>query len=252
MIFTNRLGRKPARIPVGYRSIFHFATLPDAPRTFDPTRGYTDWGMMGNGPDPRLTVHGGKPVGDCAFAGSAHLAMATDIETGEEVTKPSANEVVSTYLAFGHGRDEGAVLTDVLAYWRHVGLPWGDIAGYASVPVHDPDCFWAATYAFGAAYIGVAMTQAMAEATERHEPWDFTGCPEDFDVLGGHCVVVISRTSDGGEVVTWGQRQAFTDAWLRHNVEEAHVVITPAQLQAKGDGYALDLGKLEAALDALA
>lgn len=248
--FPYRLGRQPATHPVGYRSIFHYApSLPDAPAEFDHTGGFDGFHMLGNGPDPSLHVHGAQPVGDCAFVGTANVTAVDQIETHGAPHFPTSDELVSAYLAYDHGKDVGANLTELLAVWHRLGLSWaGKAAGYGSVPVHDTDAFWAAVNAFGCGYIGVVMTEAMQQATQAGEPWDFTGSAADYQVEGGHCVVVISRMTGGGEVATWGMRQKFTDAWLRACVEEAHVVVTPAQLTAKGDGYGLDIDRLDAAL----
>lgn len=249
MTFPYMLGRQAATHPIGYRSITHYAALPDAPAEFDHTGGWNHFQMLGNGPDPTLTVHGGVPVGDCAFVGTANVTAIDQIETNEAVRFPTADDVVSTYLTYDRGKDMGANLSELLAYWHNHGLPWaGRCAGYASVNPRDTDEFWAAVNAYGCGYIGVAMTQAMQQATQEGNPWDFTGSPADYQVEGGHCVVVVSRMTGGGEVVTWGMRQRFTDAWLQACVEEAHVVITPAQVARHGDGYGLDIERLEADL----
>ena len=252
MTFPYLLGRQAATHPIGYRSIAHYAELADAPAAFDHTNGWDHFEMLGNGPDPTLSVNGGRPVGDCAFVGTANVTVIDQVECGETVTMPSADQVVSTYLTYDQGRDLGANLAQLLGYWHTHGLPWaGRCAGYASANLRDLDEFWAATNAFGCAYIGVVMTQAMQQATAAGRPWDFTGSEADYKVRGGHCVVVVAREDGGGEVVTWGMRQQFTDAWLQNCVEEAHVVITPGQVARGGDGFGVDLERLQADLAGL-
>lgn len=69
----------------------------------------------------------------------------------------------------------------------------------------------------------------------------------DEQIEGGHCVVAISRTSaeGDGEVATWGMRQPFTARWFKTYVEEAHVVVTPAQKARGGNGGGVDFEHLE-------
>jgi hypothetical protein len=160
--------------------------------------------------------------------------------------------VVSSYLTYDHGQDQGANLVDLLQLWQRHGLPWGGrIAAWASVDPHNPDLFWAACNAYGCLYIGIAVPATMDAQVENGEPLDLTGSAADRQIVGGHCVVVLSRTADGGELATWGQRVRFTQRWAAAYVEEAHVVISPAQVAARGSGYGLDLAALQADLAAL-
>jgi hypothetical protein len=58
--------------------------------------------MDGNGPDPTLTVNGGRPVGDCAVAAMpAHANMITAVMAGLALAENSmtSNEVVTLYFA---------------------------------------------------------------------------------------------------------------------------------------------------------
>jgi hypothetical protein len=243
-----QLGRRAAVHPIGYRPITHYGALLDAPPVFDRTNGFNGFRVLGNGPDPTLTVNHGKPVGDCAFVGTENVTVVDQIECGEPPTFPTSDLVVSTYLTYDHGQDKGANLSELLAYWHNHGLPWaGKNCGYASANFRDIDEFWAAVYAFGCGYIGILVTEAMQQQTAAGEPWDITGTDMDERVVGGHCVVPIARTSaeGDGEVATWGMRQPFTARWFKTFVEEAHVVVTPAQKARGGNGAGIDFEHLE-------
>ncbi len=237
------LGRLPAKRPVGLRDLRSYVGgLDTAPEVFDFTGTLRDWKMLGNGPDPTLTISS-HPLGDCAFAGAAHLVMATAVETHQTIPAFTSDEVAEAYLRFTNGVDSGACLADVLAVWRQLGLWGARIDGYAPTPLQD---LWDATYAFGACYIGVAMPQSAMDQHERGESW--TVVPSS-PIVGGHCVVLVSRTTSGGEVITWGERQGVTDAWLETYVEEAWSVVTPEQ--GRGNGYDCDHQALIAELEAL-
>ncbi len=207
--------------------------------------------MLGNGPDPSLTVDGGQPKGDCAFVGLANVCIVDQVETRKPVVIPSSNEVVTAYDAYNHGRDIGANLSQLLAFQYRVGLPWIKGAPYAALNHRNVDEFWSGVHAFGAGYIGIAVTTAMQTQTQAGEPWDITGTYADDQVVGGHCVVVISRTADGGEVATWGMRQKFTTRWFQRYVEEAHILITETQIARNGNGYGVDLPHLRSDLKLL-
>ena len=242
-------GRKPAIRPVGLASIEHYATsLPAAPAVFDHTDDFDGFEMLGNGPDPTLTVNGGNPVGDCGVVGSVNVELVDSVETDEPFTMPSSDTVVSEYLRYDQGQDVGVALTQFLTYWQRAGLPWGQIAAWASVNASDPESFWAACNAFGCLYVGIAVPAPAQEQFANGEPWDLTGTSADRQIEGGHCVVVVSRKLGGGELVTWGKRQAFTDRWWAAYGEEAHVAITPSQVERHGNGYGLDLASLQADL----
>jgi hypothetical protein len=241
-----RYGRLPATQPIGLGLLDRYAArIPDAPATFDHTNGYADYHMLGNGPDPSLTVNQGRPVGDCGVVGTVNTTLIDSVETDEPFTVPTANAVVTEYLRYTHGQDSGVVLTTFLSYWHRFGLPWGEIAGWASVDFRDVDAMWAAANAFGCLYVGIAVPAPAQQQFAAGEPWDLTGTRADQDIEGGHCVVIVSRTSTGGELITWGRRQAFTTRWWAAYGEECHVAITPSQVERNGNGYGLDMGKLQ-------
>ena len=245
------LGRQPAIRPVGLRMLSAYAPLPPAPATFNHVRSFDNWQMLGNGPDPTLTVHGGQPVGDCGFAGAVHLEMATAAETNDSVTWPDSDDVVSAYLAYNNGADRGVALANLLACWRSSGLFGRKISAYAPVPVHDLSELWAACNIFGALYIGIAVPAVAQQQFAQGLPWDLTHTSRDYDIVGGHCVVITARTETGGTVVTWGQEQPFTNEWLSTYLEEAWAVVTPEQIEADGNGFGLDMVQLRADLDRL-
>lgn len=247
-----KFGRKPATHPIGLKTIDHYAaTLPPAPATFDHTNGFDGFKMLGNGPDPSLTVNGGQPVGDCGVVGSVNVALVDSVETGEKFKMPTSNTVVTDYLRYDHGQDEGVDLSQFLAYWQKVGLPWGKIEASAPVAYNNPEKFWQACNAFGCLYVGIAVPEPMETQATPGGLLDLTGTPADKNILGGHCVVVISRNAEGGELATWGMRVRFTQRWWDAYGEEAHVAITPSQVEKHGNGYGLDLAQLQADLKAL-
>lgn len=245
-------GRRAAVHPVGLRLISSYMDeLPSAPAVFDHSNGFDHFSMLGNGPDPTLTVNGGNPVGDCGVVGSVNITLVDSVETAEAFVVPTSDEVVSTYLGYTNGQDSGIVLSDFLAHWQSAGLPWGKIAGYAGVEYHEVDDVFAAANAFGCLYVGIAVPAPAEDQFSNGEPWDLTGTSADDDIQGGHCVVIVARNAEGGEVITWGQRQKFTNRWWKRYGEEAYAVIAPSQVEKLGNGYGLDITHLKEDLSKL-
>ncbi len=162
-----KFGRQAATYPVGYRGLLRYAPgIPDAPATFDHTNGFDGFAMLGNGPDSSLTVNHGNPVGDCAFVGTVNVELLDSVETDQPFTMPSSNEVVTDYLRYNHGKDVGANLSQLLAYWHKVGLPWaGKLPAYASLAL-EWDTFWAGVNAFGNGYLGIVVSETMMSQTQ--------------------------------------------------------------------------------------
>lgn len=253
-----RYGRRAAVRPVGYKAIACSmpSEPPSAPDSFDPLSGVNPFKMLGNGPDPTLSVNGGNPVGDCGPVMTVNANVVTTFATGRwygtnpAFVMPSANEVVTTYLAYDHGEDIGVQNSQLLPYWKTTGL-WGNkIQGYGSVNFHDFDEAMAYAYAFYGVCTGIAVSEAMEEATANGDPWDYRGSSADDNILGGHDVYVFGKNGDLGILATWGQRQEFTQRWWKHYVEECDAVVT-AELVAAKPGL-VDVAKLDHYLNGVA
>lgn len=255
------LGRKFATYSPGWRSrtIHAYATLPTAPASFDHTNGLDNFQMLGNGPDPTLTVNGGQPVGDCGVVATVNISDVDAAETGLPFTYPSSDEVVTEYLKYDHGKDEGVDIWAFAGYWQQVGLPWAPaIVGRARVDYTKLELLYEAMNAFGCLYLGIGVPEPMDEQAASGEIIDLTGTRADKNILGGHAIVGLSRMADvgngqpGGEIATWGMRCRYTDRWLAYVLDEAIVVVTEQQAAKGGNGYSLDLQQMEADEQAVA
>ena len=211
---------------------------------FDPLKGANPFEMLGNGPDPTLTVNSGQAVGDCGFVMSVNANIVTSYLTGEPFITPSSNEVVTAYLTYNNGQDIGVENAKLFPYWRSHGL-WGNkILGYGQVNHFDFDEAMNYAYAFGGLCTGIVVTSDMENATLRHEPWERS---TRYQILGGHDVFVFGRMDkDTGVLATWGQRQLFTRGWWETHVQEADAIITYELGEKKGDTLGIDLPKLQA------
>lgn len=246
-----RYGRQAAQRPVGYRDLAFYLSqgLPQAANQFDPLNGASPFRMLGNGPDPSLTVNGGQPAGDCGFVMTVNANIVTAAALGEAFAVPSSDEVVTDYLRYDRGQDVGVANAQLLPFWRKVGL-WGNrIKGSGGVNFRDFDEAMAYNQAFLGLCTGIFVSEADEDATANGEPWDYTGSAANQNILGGHDVYVFGR-ADADTVIlgTWGQRQLATRRWWAQQVEECDAVVTAELAQKGADTLGLDVESLEADL----
>ena len=230
------------RFAIAYLSSYARTPLPAPTYPVDVSGGITAWQMLGNGPDPTLTVHDGKPVGDCTFAGRQHLRMAKAAANAETETWETTNELVTEYLKYDHGKDEGANIADLLLFWYKAGK----ILAFAPVDHTDPAACDAAMQAFHGLYVGVNLTDDADALFEKGQPWSVDN-GERPDPNDGHCIVKVK--ADGQQIdtwVTWGALQESTTAWTKACVDEAWAVVT-----SEDEAAQLDMAALLADINAL-
>jgi hypothetical protein len=244
---AGRRGRLPVKPPaerfaIQYLSSYLPAPLPPPAYPVDVTGGITDWGMLGNGPDPTCITHP-RGVRDCTFAGRQHYRMAKAAAVHQTETFEPSDALVAEYLAYDHGQDRGANIADLLLYWYRAGT----ILAFAPLDHTNPPEVDAAMAAFRGVYAGVNLTADADSLFGQHQPWTIAGGeqPQPHD---GHCIVKV--TADGTAFdgwVTWGGVQRSTLDWTQACLEEAWVIIT-AEDAAAGD---VNMAALRADIDAL-
>ena len=151
-------GRRPVkpqaqRFPIQYLSSYLREPLPAPTYPVDVSAGITDWGMLGNGPDPTCTTNP-NGVGDCTFTGRQHYKMAKAGAGSETEQWETSDQLVAEYLSYDHGQDQGANIADLLLFWYQAGK----ILAFAPVDHTNPREVDAAMAAFHGAYVGVNLT----------------------------------------------------------------------------------------------
>jgi hypothetical protein len=209
----------------------------------DVSEGITDWGMLGNGPDPTCTLLP-DGCGDCSFAAREHYQMAKAARGQDTETSETSNTLVEEYLSYDHGQDAGANLGDVLHYWYSTGK----ILAYAPVDHTDPVAVDAAMQAFTGVYCGVYLTDDAQQLFEAGQPWTVAD-GQTSDRTDGHCILKVGAVGNGGNDtwITWGLAQKSTPDWTAACIEEAWVIITAEDANSK----LIDLAALRADIDAL-
>jgi hypothetical protein len=238
-----KLGRRAVRRdPRTLKLARYMPAQPPPPISVDWTEGIAQFGMMLN-----------DQLGDCTIAGCGHAVQIWTANTGVEVTLPD-----STILAFyeewdGYdptdpSTDEGGVELDVLNSWRQ-----GDFAGHQLGAFADPNPanlqeVRQAINLFGGVYIGLSLPLT----AQTQDVWD-AGALSDPNAepgsWGGHCVFVPKYDQNGFTCVTWGQLKTMTAAFWNRYCDEAHALLSPDWLGAKGSPQGLDLAQLKIDLE---
>ena len=232
-------GRLPAkRVALRFVHDYAAAPLPAPAYPVDVRSGIADgdWQMCGNGPDPTCTV-APEGVGDCTFAGRQHYRMAKAAHYGQSETWETSDELVREYLAYDHGQDVGAVISDLLLSWYRAGK----ILAFAPVDHADPAAVDSAMAAFRGAYCGVDLTPDADQLFSQGQPWTVADGQQP-DPNDGHCIVKVyadGNTDPYDGWISWGQFQRSTQDWTRACLTECWVLITSEDEAAKVDMAAL-------------
>ncbi|MEV5707282.1 hypothetical protein [Actinoallomurus sp. NPDC052274] len=185
-------------------------------------------------------------VGHAIQAASTYGAGTTVTVTDDDVL--AAYERVSGYRPGDPSTDVGAVLQDVYDDWRRVGVGGHKALAFGELDVANLDEIRRAIYAFGAAGLGITVTERMMDDFNGGKPWTRTG----GQTLGGHAIVAVGYDDTGVWVITWGQVIQMTWTLFRKVVEEAWAAVLPEWFSAAGrDPVGEDLHALGEELAAL-
>lgn len=200
------------------------------PPAYDVSHGFTAWGMLGNGPDRTLTLNGGQPVGDCAWAAIQHGLMVKALVQKEDGSwgfrpdfkPPTSDETVGLYFGYEVGNppgqpatsgpDNGTCLADGLA-WACKG---GIIKRYGPVDPTNKAAVHQALIEHKGLLVGVNLDAAAEAEFARHLPWRELHDP----TVGGHAIYQIAYSLHLDTFVTWGADQLATFDWDSDQVEE--------------------------------
>lgn len=193
--------------------------LPEPPADADWLSEVADWPMYAN-----------DRVGDCTVASVGHMiegftryaqSVAVEITEADVLAAYSA---VTGYVPGDPSTDTGAVIEDILKYWRDHGIGGHRILAYGKVDVGNRAHVEQAIYLFGAVNLGVNLPKSAEEQFNAGQPWDYV---KGSRILGGHCVPGMRYGRDGStDIVTWARVVMMTALFWRHYVEEAWFVLT--------------------------
>lgn len=246
-----KLGKKPATEDARdfkLAALTDLAALPTPPARFGHGTMYhsTGWQMLGN-----------DRYGDCVFAGAAHETMETNRLARRDVVFDD-DAVLSDYAAVtgfdaaDPSSDQGTEVRAALSYRRHTGVVDANgkrhkIGAYVALDPKDWQQLMQAVYVFAAVGIGFDFPDSAMEQFDDGDPWDVV---PGATIEGGHYVPVMGRSSlHVAGVVTWGRRQAMSQAFYEAYNDEAWAIVFPEELRTNGlNERGFDLAGLNAAL----
>lgn len=204
-------------------------TVPPSPAVVDWLSKVASWPVFLN-----------DRLGDCTCAMLGHAVEAytaygrgvTATVTDQDVLK--VYEKVSGYNPSDPSTDQGAVIQDVLNYWRTTGIGGHKILAFAQVDHTNPAEVKAAVNVFGALLVGIRFPAVAMDQFNQHQPWD--AVHNDGGIEGGHAIHVghDDTSSVRYQVTTWGAVQGMTQAFWDKYVDECWVAISPEWLDAAG------------------
>ena len=223
------LGKLPqfegeARLPIKWAHEY-FGTQAPPTYPIDVSQNITRWRMLGNGPDPNLTVNGGQPVGDCVVAATEHERMVAIVQ-GLLGDLPTADPTVNLYLQYTGGSDTGVVIADFLL-WMYQKKR---IAGF--VPVHLAQVDATMAQFNRGVILGVELTNSNEAQFSNNQPW--TASDQDPpSAANGHGVLKVKAHQDqSGVVVTWGYNHLCESSWFSMCPSEAWLILTYQDMEA--------------------
>lgn len=223
---TMKLGRRPPKNAPALRlSTVLTGVTPLHPVAVNHFANVRDWGLYGN-----------DRYGDCGPTSVANLRKLTTLYLTGTEQSPSQDDVLDLYRRSGNPAfnpndpegpgDQGVDMQTMLEAVHSGGIAGVKCDGFAKVDHTNLDELRAAVAIFGGLLLGVNLETAQQRQTSRGV-WDWANSAE----WGGHAVLTGSYTSaqTGSDlaVVTWAEVVGLTQAFERHQIEEAWVVIWP-------------------------
>lgn len=218
-----KLGKLPPRHDPRTLQISKYldtSKLPEPPRSEDYATKVRVWPMMRN-----------DTVGDCTCASAGHMIEQWTTYAAKAFT-PTDAQVIAAYSAItGYdpvtgANDNGAVILDVLNYWRKVGIASRRVAGYVGLEPRAHTDVKDAVMLFGNCYLGLALPlSAQSQEVWAVPPGGATGigAPGSW---GGHAVPVVAYDPRTLTVVTWGRTKRMTWSFFDAYCDEAYAVLS--------------------------
>jgi hypothetical protein len=199
-------------------------------------------------------------VGNCVIAATLHWIMAATANTKKPAlfTTGIALAIYSAITGYDPAQtdsngnnptDNGTAWTDMLAYWRDIGIPdtagtIHKILGWGSIGLTLSELNQGLNV-FGGLLIGTAVTKSMEDQFLAKKTWD---APFSGGVQGLHGIPRLGYGHEGESVITWGAEEQG-DLNLYKNYDEAYAVVTQDFLDTQGKSpLGFDVDALMAAL----
>lgn len=233
-----KLGKLPARKDaVKFKlSSYEKTALPKPPLTFGHQGLVNPWNMYGN-----------DKYGDCVWAGAGHETLLWNKEVGKLVNFTDANILASYTAVTGFNpkdpnTDQGTDMELAAKYRRQTGLKDKNgtvhkVGAYLAIETGDVDQIKQAVYLYSAVGIGIQFPGSAMDQFNAGKPWDVV---KGAKIEGGHYVPVVGFDQNYVYVVTWGELQPVTYAFIKKYMDEGIAYLSTEFISKTGktlDGF---------------
>lgn len=224
-----KLGKAPARRDNRtLRLAAYTAGLVPAPAICDLTSKMSNLGMMLN-----------DSLGDCTCATVGHIIQQWTAANGDQIIVPdtailSLYEIVGGYKPGDVSTDNGAVIMDVLNYWKKNTIASNALSAYAYANSKRIQEVKDSIYYFGAAYAGVQLplsVQDLAEWVVPTEGLTGDGIPGSW---GGHAIPLVAYDEATVTCITWGSLLKMTWDFFVNYADEVYALLSPDWIATGG------------------
>ena len=254
-------GKRPAsydRRDLKFRDFLVPARLPTPPTQFGLGALYSDWGMLGNGPDNSVK-RGFKGAGDCVFAGADHETMLWNKAAGRDVKMTGANAIadysaVTGYVVGDPSTDQGTDVRTALGYRKNTGVVDANgkrhkIGAYVALEPGNWEELIQAAYVLLAVGVGIEFPSSAMDQFDHGQIWSVV---PGAQLEGGHYFTVTGRrTPDDIGLITWGKRQGMTRTFYTKYCDESWGIISQEELANGKNIRGFDYAGLQTALGQL-
>lgn len=182
-----------------------------------------DFGMMLN-----------DEIGDCTVAAGGHAVQVWTWNADGPKREITINNqaIVRAYSAItGYdprtgANDTGAVVLDVLRYWRRRGIGGHKIGAYVALEPGNHNHVRIACELFGGVYLGLALPLSAQDQDLWSVPPAGLIGPGEPGSWGGHAVWMTGYSPISWNIITWGARKRMTPGFWRAYCDEAYAMIS--------------------------
>lgn len=203
------------------------STLPQIPSAYH-------WGSG----VPRWPVYLNNNLGCCTISAIGHHAgVWTFRDAGKELVMTdtqiiSAYSAVSGYVPGDPSTDNGAVMLDVLKYWKSTGVGGNKLQAYTTLEPGNNTEVQACIYLLGGCYVGIQLPITANSQVAHNGSWSLVpGYKTNPDAVpgswGGHAIPAIGYTKVGVQVITWGLPMTMSWSFYNYYVDESYAPLSP-------------------------
>src|SRR5882724_7905204 len=221
-----KLGKRPAspfnKKALMFDQIFDVSKLPVPPKIFGKQKLVQTWYGYGN-----------DEYGNCVFAAKAHMHMLWSLMGGHPRDRFTTADVLSDYAAVtgfnasDPNSDQGTDMKVAAEYHRKTGVRDAinnrrRVTSYVNMQPGSVGQLAIGAYIFGAAEIGVMLSEDNMKQFDQGNPWTVTSAGP----IGGHCIPVVGRDADGYFLcVTWGRLQRIATSFIKKYMDEGIIYL---------------------------